>query len=66
VASIIGFCFVAGLIASAITGAIIFLAAALRLLQAAGTACLELSHRPAALAANWGDEDFSHPRARFN
>ena len=65
-ATIIGFGFVAGLIASAIAGAVIFLAAAMRLLHAAGSACLELSLRPAALAASCGGEDFSHPRARFN
>jgi hypothetical protein len=65
VATIISLGFVAGLIASAIAGAVIFMAAAMRLLRAVGAAAIELSLSPAALA-NGAGEDFSHPRARFN
>jgi len=68
-ATIIGFGFVAGLIASAIAGAVIFLAAAMRLLHAgvaAGLDRIERSLGPATLAANHTGEEFSRPRARFN
>ncbi len=65
--TIIGVCFLVGIVASAVASVAMFAAAAIRVFRVAGTALLdrlEQPFEPAAAGLNIAGEEFSRPRAR--